>query len=432
MHRCLALIFCGVVGAVQATGAATVTPGAAGPEVGQGTGAPGTYSNLAGFRSIGGRTVFVSPEGTGQGLSAEDGVSLAQAMETLAAGDVVVLAPGRYPPLNWTRSGAPGNPITLRAQNRAFALASNGQRVLAPLSATSAFHGGLVVSASNVVVDGLYIGRDAGSGIEIRGPRSRVVVQHIRFVEQRNTGLLIFGGEGTTEAIEAHDNLFENADRTPEPGSYNGSTARTDYGIRVYGGRNVVIERNIFDGYFHHGISLKSHSPSVTIAYNNFAFCNRWCVELGQDRDTMSPRRDRTTGYALVARNLFNTRPGEGGISAVLGVLNVARADIVQNDFRLGERIVVKHNQEARGTFAHLPALHPQSVSFSGNRFNAATRITLYGRGRTGETVAFDSNTGAATCVRLPFSHQGTVVTSTITSRAAPAVSMRNNPFVCR
>ena len=294
----------------------------------------------------------------------------------------------------------------------------------------------MTIQASNLIVENFWFGRNAGSGLEINGAQSQVVIRNNHFFENRNSGLLIFtSGDENNQNIEAYNNFFESHDKEPEENSYRGSTARMDYGIRVHKCKDCVFEHNLFWGYFHHAISNKERMDNVIIAYNVFDFCNRWCIEGGQNVDNLGgDARDRTSQLIKVYRNVFDTEAGESGDRLLWNAVNVKSMEVKENQFKQGGRMTIKHRVgRGRKDFKHVGPDHPASVLIEGNSFEGSGyRLDIYGRGRSGESVTVTENTGLLDCEVRDFDPvKGMTDFSTISNAGRPDISVTSNSFAC-
>ena len=297
------------------------------------------------------------------------------------------------------------------------------------------FENGLVLKAIGLTLDGVYVGRSAGTGIYIYNAANNARVTRSHTFNQTNSGINVYAASKQTTGVVIEGNLIENTDPNAEPGCGSGcgaSAYRTDYGIRLYRAQ-AVINNNLFRGGFNHGISTKESNPLITIRGNHFAGCGSWCLELGQQREFVDAPGDRTSGQAIVENNVFAAPAGDGGVKTVQ-IINQRTAEIRNNQFTRPAVITVGVGlgQPADRVLTEHGPLRPEAVALVGNSLVASSRIRLMGRGNP-TTAAVTGNTGSGiTCSIEPMRPQGPVSATGMPFRGPPVVTQASNGFTCQ
>lgn len=119
--------------------------------------------------SVTGATYYVSASGSDSnpGTATQPWRTLQKAVDTIAAGDTVLVGAGTYAGCRIGRSGAPGGPKTLRAQS--------GTRPVINAPGPSNAHGGIIeienysATVTNWIIDGFELANSPHAGVDIRG-----------------------------------------------------------------------------------------------------------------------------------------------------------------------------------------------------------------------------------------------------------------------
>ena len=230
---------------------------------------------------------------------------LASAVATKAAvAQTIMVQPGQSQALNI--SGESG--VTYRCASPGACTLGSGTRI---------------TNSSGVTLDGFKF-QGGQIAVTITGS-SGINVRNSTFNEQNGTGILV---NGSNRDITLSGNTFTNTKTGCQYGTNNctghlanGSpVASMDYGVRVHGGSNIIIDNNTFAGLFNHSISLKEGTTSAEILNNLFDDCGRTCIELGQNLT------DPTVHYALVRGNTL-----QGKALRAINVGNIIGYDLEGN-----------------------------------------------------------------------------------------------------
>jgi hypothetical protein len=389
---------------------------------------------------------YVSPKGTGSGASAASPSNLASVEGKVVPGDTVIALPGKYASFTWNKAGAAGKPIRLRAQYDAVTVVGN-KATPAAASKLSLFESsGITFEGVGYIVAQGFKFSGGNIGVDIRNGH-HITVRANHFNELTSSGVVTYKG-GAEETI-VEKNYFTNQ-KLLEAGGI--GMFRMDYGVRLYHGGPYYVRSNVFDGLFHHAISLKERVAHVEIVSNAFLNCGRWCIELGQSLDMVAVNakgaptgtpKENTSGYALVKGNAFHA-VDEDSFGMGINAQNIRAVDIKDNSFAGFTTVLKVGIATSLGIVSEGEALtwanplHPQKVTLTNNTFTGAhTKLHLGGRGRKNETVTLDGNHGPAGCsktglLKAPSSKPYAIDLSAVETSAAPTVIRLNGDTHCQ
>jgi hypothetical protein len=238
------------------------------------------------------------------------------ALASLSGGQTIVLAPGNYPALNLSGKNFGGSTIQCAQPSQCN------------------FGNSVLKNVAGLTIDGIKITR-GGVGLDIDDSQD-ITVRCSTFVEQSSTGVLLNPSRNPYEGnsnIVIDKNVFSNNsvgcnlnNKTECETEVGGSNvANMDYGIRIYDAKSVYIRQNVFGSIFNHAISFKDGVIYGLVDSNTFNSCERHCVQLGQEPNTMQ------TPYRSVRQvDVTNNTMSGKAITGVL-VQNIEKANITNN-----------------------------------------------------------------------------------------------------
>jgi len=244
----------------------------------------------------GAATFYTSPTGSGTACSEASPCSVSQLLSTLNAGDTGIFKAGTYSNAAHRitisgKSGTPGNPITLRAENYAVScadptndpdgcaistsnrsvLSSGGTQVL--LSGADADYWnieGFEVDDTGVSI--ACLGSAIGSGPD----HINIRYMHVHYEQDVGGGGASMQFEYCQDFVVEHSYFHDNNLGAPGP----------DYAVQlIRGSRNATIRNVHFSGHFNHGISVKRDADDVLIERIVCKGANSECIFVGQNFD---------------------------------------------------------------------------------------------------------------------------------------------------
>jgi Right handed beta helix region len=392
-----------------------------------------------------GRTFYVTPTGRGDGRTAGWPASLNNVQTRVAPGDTVILLAGDYASATWTASGAKGAPITLQASKPAVLLTTSGITPAANQGLSRFIGSALKVQGSYIVVDGLYF---AGGNYGLHVFEAQAVrIARSQFREQLCRGVVVNILEPVSlphppaRNVLIENNYFFNKSPPNTTGGCAGGTWLMDYGVALHDGGPYVVRKNLLEGYFHHGVSVKERVSRADILDNIFHDCGRWCIEVGQQVDLLyadGSLEESTNETALVAGNQMTARSSN---SAQLGMkINNIRDAVVRRNVFDGfskQAVLVEPNVSGPNPVPHTrwslnAPIYPKSIYLTGNTVKGNTaRIKFIGRGALGETITVADNKGLVSCSIGSFPTGSEANYASVQTYNAPTIVRRNGGAQC-
>lgn len=378
------------------------------------------------WQSATGRSIFVSPNGGGDGASERSPTRFPTALARAAAGDQIILLPGSYGNLAVNRGGSETRPLFITARNPAVREISNGRVGLETLAKRSRVGAQMQVSASHLVIDGLEF-HTAKYGIMVVGDRRELLFRNLYLDRLGAFGLTFEKGSQDTVGLVGSYLHSPTTDRSDNSG------IRMDYGIAVWRGRNVHVRDNVFYGLFNHGVSFKQRVLDGVIAGNHFTGCGHTCIHGGQTYD--HDGGDNTSGTLRIVGNRFTHASFNGGsadFSIAIRLQNVALAYIEANSFTNSWEFPIQTAyafwggdlEQKRRTVGHWGQTIGR-LFIRNNRFNGG-QLLLESRGSGSDLYVASGNSGKLTCRQTKFQAHGIpsrYLSSTIKRTVYPTVS---------
>lgn len=245
------------------------------------------------------------------------------ALANLSGSQTIVLAPGSYPALRITGKDFGGATIQC-----------------AEPSKCNFGSGGNLTKVSNLTLDGMKI-TAGGIGITLDDTQN-VTIRCSTFVEQSSSGIVSNPSknyQGNSNLV-IDKNVFSNNsvgcninNKTECQTEVGGSAvANMDYGIRLYDASSVYIRQNIFGSIFNHAISFKEGVAYGLVEGNTFNSCERICIQLGQEPNTV-PVGYRSIKHVDVINNTLSGKAARG-----MYIQNIEQANITGNTINVTGR----------------------------------------------------------------------------------------------
>ena len=301
-------------------------------------------STLPGLGTALATTYYVSPAGSGTGVSESSPRKAQTVLSAVRDGDTVIFLDGTYPALSLTAKDIGSGVITLRAHqpiltgiDTAGGTANGLRSTGAVLSGGGGSRGLYVYGHNGLVIDGLKFGT-SGQGLGLKNCKN-VTVSRSHFHENSGMGLIV---AGSSTSVRVTQNYFTNQ-RADPPGAY------MDYGLYASHTGTLAVEGNLIAGRFNQGMSLKEAVPEASFTNNAFRCTSGSCLMLGQPSDMLRSGSllERTVGKVTVSGNKFQ---GIGYVSVF--VANVEDVTITGNSFINVSRVVFQKYDVGRGTRA--------------------------------------------------------------------------------
>ncbi|MFO1242620.1 MAG: hypothetical protein U1E36_05395 [Rickettsiales bacterium] len=360
-----------------------------------------------------GRKIFVSPSGSGSGVSESSPTTFSRALGMAGPGDAIIALPGTYSGMQITKGGTADRPLFIMASTPAVKI-SDGGVALAPEEKRSSFSGSILVLASNVVVDGVSFPKPNGFGISFNTPkitehRTGGVIRNSVFYEKKYS-ISVYNGY---HKIGFYNNyLYRYAIRRNEanPGGYGFQMFQSDPARSGFIGDQFDIQGNWFEGAWNHAIATKRNLYDVTIANNVVRGCIGYCFDIGSNVDGQV-FHESTGGDLQIVRNCFKRAYPAPPNSAdtAMRIDNHTVVTIANNQF-YGYPTNIEVGFQTPGgdandgyTLGQFGPVHPRHVSVINNYFKGG-RLLFSGRGSPfTQTVQVQGNRGqVSSCVATP------------------------------